>query len=63
MLILARSDVENASSVLALLESHSKETRPAKLETTQPGLLESWFFGVERFGKVCISVPFNLNEV
>lgn len=38
-----------------------EEARPAKLETTQPGLLESWFFGVERFGKVCISVPFNLN--
>ena len=56
LLVIARK-----STLLNAKCCHSKETRPAKLETTQPGLLESWFFGVERFGKVCISVPFNLN--
>lgn len=53
--------ITRKSTLLNAKCCHSKETRPAKLETTQPGLLESWFFGVERFGKVCISVPFNLN--
>ncbi|CAG2211450.1 unnamed protein product [Mytilus edulis] len=33
----------------------------AKLKTSQPGLLETWFNGVERFGRLNISVPFSLD--
>lgn len=37
------------------------KTSISKLETSQPGLLETWFNGVERFGRLNISVPFSLD--
>lgn len=31
-----------------------------RVETSQPGLLETWFYGVKKFGRLNISVPFSL---
>ncbi|VDI41709.1 Hypothetical predicted protein [Mytilus galloprovincialis] len=37
------------------------DTETSKIKTSQPGLLETWFHGVERFGRLNISVPFSLD--